>query len=247
VSEQEPVIVKAWLEGDIHDLQTLARLLDDGDTRVVRDPEMGTYYLTAPEIDNPPSGTASYESARELTARVNGFGRVADTGFRPVRLTGAFSDGDSVHQVIFVESVAEARVSVGAPTITVTRGDGTVVPSPPSPWPGRFAVSTKHPDVVEVLEIMGQTEPLGWADLFKVHEKIQDSIGGSIPKMGWASNAEDSAFGASANRYDVSGQDARHARRESSPPPKRTMTIQQGRDYISGVSAKWLDWLQSRS
>jgi hypothetical protein len=26
--------------------------------------------------------------------------------------------------------------------------------------------------------------PLGWGDLDKIHEKIQDSIG-SIPKMGW--------------------------------------------------------------
>lgn len=237
--------VKAWLEGDIHDLQTLERLLDDGDTRVIHDPEKDAYYLTAPEIDNPPSGTAFYEMAKELIARVNGFGRVADPGFRLVRLSGAFSEGDSQHQVIFAEVTLELRASMSM-SATATNGDGTAAPPLPSPWPDRFALAGKNSDVAEVLEIMSQTGPLGWSELFKVHEKIQDSIGGSIPKMRWASNAEDAAFSASANRYDISGRDARHARREKDPPPKRAMTIQQGRDYISRVSAKWLDWLQSQ-
>lgn len=244
MSEQEPARVKAWLEGDIHDLQVLERLLDDGDTRVIRDPEKGSYYLTAPEIDNPPAGTAFYKSAKKLIARVNGFGRVADTNFRPVRLSGAFSEGDSQHQVISPRA-GEIRLSGGRPTITVTREDGSVVPPPPSPWPGRFALASKHPDVVEVLE-MSQPEPLGWSELFKIHERIQDSIGGSIPKMGWASNAEENAFSASANRRDISGRDARHARREKRSPPKRTMTIQQGRGYISGLVIKWLEWLRNQ-
>lgn len=94
--------------------------------------------------------------------------------------------------------------------------------------------------------MMSQVEPLGWGELFKIYEKIQDSIGGSIPGIGWASKAEDNAFGSSANRSDISGRDARHARREKTPPPKRTMTIQQGRDYISAVVIKWLDWLQDQ-
>jgi hypothetical protein len=245
VSEQEPVTVKAWLEGDIHDLQALERLLDDGDPRVVRDPDREAYYLTAPEIDNPPSGRAFYETAKELIARINGFGRVADPGFRPVRLSGAFSEGDSQHQVIFAEAALELRVSMQA-SATVRHEDGTVVPPAPSPWPGRLALAAKHPDVAEAFEIMSQFEPLGWSELFKVHEKIQDSIGGSIPKMGWASNADDDAFGASANRYDVSGRDARHARREKRLPPKRTMTIQQARHYISGIVIKWLEWLRNQ-
>ncbi len=85
--------MKAWLEGDLHDLQMLAHLLAEGDTRVIRDPEKGAYYLTAPEIDKPPSGTAFYEAAKNLVARVNGFARVANTGFRPVKLDGGFSEG----------------------------------------------------------------------------------------------------------------------------------------------------------
>ena len=54
--------------------------------------------------------------------------------------------------------------------------------------------------------------------------------------MGWASKADDEAFGPSANRSYVSGRDARHARREKRPPPKRTMTIQQDRSHVEPLA-----------
>lgn len=236
---------KAWLEGDPHDLRVLAQLLTDGDTRVVHDAEKDAYYLTAPEIDSPPSGTAFYEAAKKLVTLVNGFGRMANTGFRPVKLNGGFSEGDSEHRVIFVESAAEIRVSVGVATVTVTRPDGTVVPASPSPWPARFALVDKHPEVVEVLEIMSRLEPVGWVELYKVHEVIRHSIApDKIYELGWADKPTDSAFTGSANLPGVSGSGARHARMEGNP--KRTMTMAEGRDYISALLIKWLDWLQTQ-
>jgi hypothetical protein len=237
---------KAWLEGDPHDLQVLAHLLADGDTCVVHDAEKDAYYLTAPEIDDPPAGAQFYEVAKKELARLNGFAHLVDGGFRPVTLSGAFSQGDSVHQVIFAEASGVLRAQVGVPTVTVTRPDGTLVLPPPSPWPGRYAMAAKYPRVDEVLEKYSQAELPNWAELFKIHEIIQESIEGSIPKMGWASIADEDAFGASATRRDVSGKDARHARTEKRPPPKRTMIIQEGRDYIQGIVLKWLEWLRNQ-
>lgn len=242
--------MKAWLEGDEIDLRALTRLLAEDDVRVIHDPDEGAYYLTAPEIDNPPPTdnppeTGRFDKAAEaLLRRINGMARIQDSGYRPVKLSGKYSDGDQKH--VYVAAFAlEVRPRLSA-TAVVVGPDGKPKPDPPSPWPGRLALAESDPDVAEVLDIMGQAEPLGWDDLYKVHEKIQDSINGSIPKMGWASNVDDDAFGASANRRDISGRDARHARREKRPPPKRTMTIQQGRDYISGLVSKWLDWLRNQ-
>jgi hypothetical protein len=119
---------------------------------------------------------------------------------------------------------------------------GNPVPTEHSSGPAHIALAISDPDVAHVLEMMSHV-PVGWGDLFKIHERIQDSIQGSIPQMGWASRADDDAFSASANRSDVSGKDARHARREKRPPPKRTMTIDQGRKYIRDIIEKWLNWL----
>lgn len=248
MSEPEPATVKAWLEGDVHDLQVLAQLLAEGGTRVVRDPDKDAYYLTAIEIDDSRSGTALYEVAKKRITFVNGYGCVEETGFRPVKLSGEFSEGDSEHRVIFVESTEEVRVPTDVHTVTVTGEGGTVVslppPLPPPPWPDRFALADKHPDVAEVFELMSQ--PPGWVELYKVHEKIEESISGSIPKMGWASEPGDNAFRSSANRREISGRGARHARRGKRPLPKRTMTIQQGHDYIRGIVINWLEWLRKQ-
>ncbi|MFL0179630.1 hypothetical protein [Mycobacterium sp. SMC-15] len=236
------MVIKAWLDGDPADLDALARLLPDGDTRVVHDAERDGYYLTAPEIDNPPTGQAYYEVAKALVVTVNGFARATNTTLRPVKLKGSFSEGASEHQVIFLESVAELRIQVGRPTITVTKPDGTVVPSPPPRGPGRFAAASKHPDTVEALEIMGQSQQLGWVELYKIHEIIRDAImPDKIHELGWADKVTDSAFTGSANLPGVSGSSARHARMPG--VPKNTMTIAEGRDYIRGLVIRWLDSL----
>jgi hypothetical protein len=93
-----------------------------------------------------------------------------------------------------------------------------------------------------VLEILTEAPQPGWGELYKVHEIIRDSIKpDTIPGRGWADGATDSAFTASANLPGVSGSAARHARMDGTP--KRTMTVDQGREYIRTVVVRWLDSL----
>jgi hypothetical protein len=90
---------------------------------------------------------------------------------------------------------------------------------------------------------MGQTEPLGWVELYKVHEIVRHSImPKKIYKLGWATKSDDRAFTGSADRPDVSGRDARHARMPGLPP-RRTMSLAEGRSYISDLVTKWVGHL----
>ncbi|MFN3005683.1 hypothetical protein [Mycolicibacterium wolinskyi] len=233
--------MKAWLEGDDADLELLARFFGNGDVRVVED--SGGYFLTAADIDDPPAGARYYEVAQLRLSKVNGLARLIDPGFVAVRLSGKYQDGDVTHQVIS-PMPAIARARFGIPTVTVTNPDGAVYSGPPSPWPARVRLADSNTDVAEVLAIMGSPEPLGWVELYKVHEIIRESIKpGKVPDLGWADKTADSAFTGSANLPVVSGSDARHARMEGAP--KHTMTIEQGRAYISDLVTKWLDHLAS--
>ncbi|OBI54679.1 hypothetical protein A5667_24935 [Mycolicibacterium fortuitum] len=229
------------MQGDDADLGLLARFFGDGDPRVVQ--EEDGYYLAATDIDSPPGNTPYYEVARTHLIAINGLGRLIDPGFVPVHLTGNYQDGDVVNCVISVPpAIATARF--GIPTVTVTNPDGTVVHGPPSAWPARLGLAESNADVAEVLVIVGRAEALGWVELYKVHEIIRESVKpAKIPDLGWADKATDSAFTGSANLPGVSGSDARHARMEGAP--KRTMTIEQGRAYISDLVTKWLDHLAS--
>ena len=232
----------AWLDGHQFDLQDLAELLSLGDVRVVREDD--SYYLTSPEIDHPPQGATFYEVAASLLAHVNGLGRVKNPSFRPVELNGKYTEGESQHgesqHYVVSPAPAEIRVRTWAAGV-VTKSDGTIVPDPPSPWPDRFALAETNPDVAKVLQIMSSGEKLDWVALYKVYEKVERDIKrATIVKLGWATDDEISAFTGSANNYKVSGDAARHAVDKGSGYPKHTMTIDEGRAFISDLVTKWL-------
>ncbi|MDR3664388.1 MAG: hypothetical protein ACLP75_07055 [Mycobacterium sp.] len=232
---------KAWLEGHQFDLEDLAEQLAAGDVRVVRDETENAYYLTSPEIDNPPEAGQFDKPAKSLIVRINGLGRAKSADFRPVKLSGKYTDSNGNAHLFVSPAPAELRIR-GSAAGFVLGPHGQPEPDPPSPWPARFALAGTNSDVAEALEFMGATEPLGWVDLRKVYEIINDSIPRKIYKMGWTTRARLSAFTGSADRPDVSGREARHARLPGLPP-RHTMTLAEGRSYVSDLVTKWLAWL----
>lgn len=230
--------VKAELKGNEFDLDALVQLFPSGPIRVVR--ENGGHYLLADEIDNRPQGVQYYEVAPTILDMVNGLARVADAAYQPVELSGYYFEGERRHVVVRAESVV-VRVRARTPSVLVTNSDGVVQAPPPPPSPQRAAVAATHPDVSEALAIMSQAAALGWGELYKVFEIVRDSVKPStLDKSGLARAHDLKAFRASANRPDLSGADARHARM-SGEPPKHHMSLPEGRQFISDLVRNWID------
>ena len=140
----------------------------------------------------------------------------------------------------FAQFQSMTRVTL-AFEVSVPNADGTVQPDPPSPVSGYLALGDTDPVVQEVLAIMGKEGPLDWVELYKVYEVVRDAVRPqTIVGLGWATKATESAFTGSANRPDVSGEGARHARM-SGDTPKNRMTLEDGRAFISGVVLRWLE------
>lgn len=125
---------------------------------------------------------------------------------------------------------------------------------PPAPRPGYLDLATKDLDVDEVLEILGTADPApGWVDLYKVLEIVCKNVTGlsglkglpQLKKMGWVSSKELEAFKTSANHQAISGDRARHARMEGTPPPSRALTLVEARQVISVMVKAWMDWLHA--
>lgn len=175
--------------------------------------------------------------------RANAIGRVLTDEFRPVGLTGCFSDETGQqHQVALADS-AEVR-SRAFVAVVATEGDQPPAPaSPPPADPGYVQLAEAHPDVAEVLDILGKADPApGWIELYKVFEIINDNAKGCV-KRGWLTRDQVSVFRGSANRKEVSGELARHARLKGDLP-SRTMTLVEARPLISALVTRWLDWLR---
>ena len=235
------VSMKAELTGNEFDLDALVQLFPTGPIRVIR--ENGGHYLLADEIDNLPQGVQYYEVAPTILRTVNGLARVADSAYQPVVLSDSYVEGERRHVVVRAESI-NTRVRVNAAGILVTNSDGVVQAPPPPPSPQRAAVAATHPDVFEALAIMSQPAALGWGELYKVFEIVRDSVKPrTLDKSGLARAQDLSAFRASANRPDLSGAGARHARM-SGEPPTHHKSLPEGRQFISDLVGAWIDSLR---
>jgi len=235
--------IKARLGDNSFDLETLARRFRQGDPQVSTDGE--GYYLTSSRFDGlMHDGGKLVEMASSLLRKVNGVARVRDPGFRPVRLTGCFSDdaGNS-HVVVTYTGSAEVHLQASDATVVV---DGQQQ-APPPRGPEDIQLSETNPDVDEALRILGKEGPsLSWFDLYKIVEILRRNVGGekALDAKDWVPAGDIEAVTMSANRADISGDDARHARTSSSPSKRvRPMTLPEAQQVIDQLVARWLDSL----
>ena len=162
--------VKAWLDGHQFDLEDLAYLLPTGDVRVIK--EGDRYYLSAPELDNPPQGKQFYEVAPDALNRVNAIGRLNRPEFQPVKLAMQFETDHGHHHHVVVKGAAISR-SKAYGVLVSANGQ---VQIPPPPGPDQVRVAHTHPDAAQALEILGTSSALGWVELYKVFEIVRDAV-----------------------------------------------------------------------
>jgi hypothetical protein len=179
-------------------------------------------------------GDEGHQRAEQTVREMNGAARVLDSSFRTVHLVGRYKRGSFVQ--IVVSDTLEIRSHATVSGI-VGAGSGQAPPPPDPVGPKFVALADTSPPVAEVLAILGTPAPLGWFELYKLYEIVRHEMD-PIP-AGWTSNADLKAFTASANRHDVSGADARHAR-SSGQPPRRTMALADARGYIMRLTHQWL-------
>ncbi len=90
----------------------------------------------------------------------------------------------------------------------------------------------QHPKLVDAFQVFAE-EGRSWVGTYKVYELLEN-LYGPLPKAGFCSKNQLSAFKASANNPAVSGRRARHAML-SMLLPKRTMSEEEGRQFIRGM------------
>lgn len=232
------VTVKAWLSGHQFDLEELARIFSTGNVKVIQ--EGDGYYLTSPLLDSPPNESHYRQQAATLLVRMNGIARSLTPSHRPVGLEGRYTEPPGTDHT-FINVDEELRFRDHA-TAIVTRANGDVVVPPPLSAPKGplyLRAALNSPDAAEALEIMGRNDSLSWVDLYKVFEIVREAIAPiQLEKSGLANKNDVSAFKVSANRPDIGGPDARHAR-GTSGTPQHTMTITEAREFVGSLLVAW--------
>lgn len=238
--------VKARLEGDVFDLDALVELFAEGEPRVSK--ESDGYYLASAQLDGLiDDGGRLVATGSLLLRHISGVARALDSSFRPVTLSGQFTDtiGEGKRHHIVAADTIEVRCKAMA--IGVVTGDSQPAQLAPPPGPALLRLVQDHPDVAEVLDILGQPSvSLSWIDLWKVFEIVRHNVGGgeALAARAWASRTGAEAFKQSANHPSISGPGARHARRPGIPSGQ-TMTLAEGEQFIRKLVVAWWDSLST--
>jgi hypothetical protein len=231
--------VRARLDGHGFDLDALTWEFPCGDPYVGKDDDSQPYYLASERLDHLFSSPAElHEAAQALLLQLNGLARAMRDDFRPVRLVGRYNDTfGNVHQIVVVDTV-EARDQV-MPITTIVGG---VVQERATPGIRYFAASSMNADVAEVLAILGHSSVVvTWVEMYKVFEIVRENLHPRrIVDVCSATDLEVRAFTASANRPEISGNAARHARLPGLPP-RRTMSMSHARSFVGQLVVDWLN------
>ncbi|MCA1704620.1 MAG: hypothetical protein LC808_15700 [Actinobacteria bacterium] len=176
--------------------------------------------------------------AERILPLINGAAKALDAKYQAVRLSGQFRNDQGLHAVVLGGTVS-GRSKVRAGRVLI---NGIPAEPPPSPARAWQALAATNINVADALRLLGAVAPLDWVALYKLAEIVKDDVGKTrILSEGWATEEQLSAFGAAANRPDVSGDLARHAR-VAGGAPKVTMTLDEGSRFVGDLLRTWLEW-----
>lgn len=228
------------LTGDPFDLDMILRLFPKGPVRIVRDSD-GTTYLSADAFEGLKDAFAVHDAAKSVAVMINGGAWAVDPYFRFVQLgSGVDNDANPNRKYAIVNDRITMRDQA---TVIVTNSDGAIVEQVGgvSREEGTRMLAKANSDsaMTESLRILG-SGPADWVRLYKVFEVLREDAGGETQfcRRTGVTRAEIKAFTASANRPDVSGDDARHGHLPGGPP-RRTMTLAEGRALVQRLIQDW--------
>ena len=228
------------LLGNETDLIGLEASLRSEATTIVR--EERKFFLTLSDVPVDADAHAAMNRAKGILELINGAAQLALDTQEPLRVGSAFRQCEDRRDYFVFPEPAEIRITGVAPTISVTRSDGTVeVFEPANPvrdWTRRGETDEA---AAKVLRLFG-TGRLDWVNLCRILEIVRDDIGGlkEIVERGWATKASLELMERTANSPGAVGLEARHGV-ERTEPPRRPMLLADARNMIRSISIAWLD------
>ncbi len=225
------------LAGEDLDLSTVASLLPGPELNVIKSDDQ--YYLRGSDLELYTSADDIHAYAEAILPIINGASRMSNSDAQPLAIGAIYKvHDDGRHDV----SVPITRALNVRSRVLVT---AAVNEAPPSPPPGstlmeRVQIAQRRPEVDLALRFFGAS--LNWFNLYKVCEIIEEDMGDSkqLESKGWVTKAQLAHFTGSANSYNSTGADARHALRKPRPMKQPAMTLSEAQVFIRSLLDNWI-------
>jgi len=182
------------------------------------------------------------KKASELISRINGSILLTEGLSKPLKVSHVHRILDDGKREAFVSGTIACTLTFrGRTSVEVIEPNGTVKRINPfdqnQKW---FMKSLQDESVAKVLRLYSPSE-LNWVNLYRILEVIEGDVGGldKIVESGLTTGNKIELFKHTANSVGAIGDDARHGKEKTQPPPN-PMSISKAKSLIKDISLKWL-------
>lgn len=233
------------IQGNLSDLDHLARHFETGLMRITRDERDDSFLYQSDAFTSCATSEEVLQICEGEFAVLSGVLKFV-RGSRELLRTGAVykrHPNGSRDVFVHIHDSINVRVEMGEVTVTVTDVEGNIInrPSPPPRTVSISALAARDEAVGKVMRLIAAPDANTWVSLYRMHEVIESDIGGecSLKKTGWGSMSDLKRFKRSANSVTVAGDKARHGK-EHEVPPANPMIIGEAEAYVNYVLHAWL-------
>ena len=177
----------------------------------------------------------------EIIEWLNGASKLTLNSRKPISISSIEKVHDDGKKEIFV-SVTDTINIRDSFSISITDKDEKTteihMADPISDW---IAIANNDNNAAKVLRLVGAKQ-LDWVGLYRIFEVIENDVGkiDHIVDNGWATKASIKRFKHTANSPASIGDDARHGKEATSPPPK-PMSLSEGKSLVENIIHNWLN------
>ncbi|CAE6866318.1 hypothetical protein R69658_07882 [Paraburkholderia aspalathi] len=238
----------AWqvqLEGDVRDLEFLAKFLSAGQRRILRDAQRPLYLYESDSFHQCCTPEEVEQLAEEELAVLSGILKLERDARDCLRYGAIYRLNQNGGQDVFLtlRDSLQVRAEVGAVTAVAADAEGNLVtrPAPPPRSAVLLELGATDAAIAKVLRLLSAPDAMSWVGLYRIHEVIEGDSGGQhkLEKQGWGSADDLKRFKHSANSVQVGGDKSRHGK-EPQLPPKNPMTLPEAEAYVRYIVQAWL-------
>lgn len=226
------------LRGREDNIRELSDFLNTPEACVVQDGQ--EFVLKSTDFKLLEDAGSVLERANEVVSRINGAASIATGMRRPIATEHIIRINDDGTRQIFAKFKDSIQVR-GWLSITIKREDGTIheqhFVEPIAEW---LDIANHDEKVAKVLRLFG-TGVLNWVNLYRIYEVMESDVNGiqNIAKKKWATLNGIKRFKHTANNPGATGDDARHGKQTTQPPPK-PMILSEARSLIESIFHNWI-------
>jgi hypothetical protein len=226
------------VSGDSGDLRMLSDSLRGGEVQLVESAE--GCVLCASEFESLDSAGLVRDCAIEIVTVLSGSARLALGARKSIGVGAVYRvRADGKRDITVFLKPAVIRLGTLPMTLQVTGANGTTqVKKPADPVSRWLTLARKDPAVTKALRLRDAGE-LSWVDLCRLYEVIEGDVGRRMHDLGWATRNELERFTRTANSVGAVGDQARHGK-DRSPPPPQPMSLSHARELIDRLLRSWL-------